>query len=74
MWPFHRHHWEPVSADVVNLPARGTSSIVFRRTATRVLYRCECGKTKTRTLEGVWTLKQIQQAPLSGVLKRISRG
>lgn len=44
---FHRHRWRPEGV---------THAITF----TVVLQRCACGKTRTRTPDGIWTLEQLR--------------
>ena len=67
---FHRHTWRAVGVNhltlyetFLDLPV-GTTTTGFRRVETghqtEVLQRCECSKNRTRTLEGKWTLEQVQ--------------
>lgn len=49
----HTHTWIPVSAQA------GTY-VFFGGDGTAVLYHCECGATKAETINGHWTLAQLQ--------------
>ncbi len=55
----HKHKFEPVAVN-------GTRPIFGGPSSTYVLIRCECGKVRTRTLDGTWALSQVRGEELLG--------
>jgi hypothetical protein len=61
------HNWKPVAANYRFQPMfKGSVGAVTGEllegvgsSKTDVLWRCECGKIKSTTLDGKWTLEQI---------------
>jgi hypothetical protein len=59
---FHQHRWTVTGSHMM---MRGPFGIDPSRATpiTEVLLVCSCGKVKTLTLDGHWTLEQLQPAP-----------
>lgn len=63
---YERHQWEAVDCH----RGTGVTSIAegsLARIITVVLYRCECGSHKTKTLNGHWTMGALADSlPVAG--------
>ncbi len=64
---FHFHRFKPTAANpmIETIVARIVYGVRFpienpsKREVTDILYSCDCGKVKTTTIRGHWTLEQI---------------
>lgn len=66
LFDFHQHHWKAVSvrhyqvSTTVYFRKSGTSKETPVGECTIVLEACACGTHRTRELEGLWSLGDLQ--------------
>lgn len=59
----HKHEWVATATKAYDTFAVPYECVKLRYQTgqrTEVLYRCECGKNKTKSFDGEWTLEQIR--------------
>lgn len=59
----HKHEWIATGAKVYNewyMPLYVRELKYQTGQHTKVLYACKCGKNKTKSFDGAWTLEQIR--------------
>ena len=60
---WHWHKWEAVAVNQRKQPIIEAGILVVEDCVvpyTDILYRCECGKIKAKSIHGYWTLEQIR--------------
>jgi hypothetical protein len=60
---WHRHKWKVTGAHQLANITRHLRLGEVHAPITEVLFVCDCGRVKTETLDGHWTMEQLQSAP-----------
>jgi hypothetical protein len=60
---WHRHKWKVAGAQLLQRITRHATLGEMKSPITEVLEICECGALRTLTLDGSWTLEQLQATP-----------